>query len=108
VIRGLINYYNFVDNKYAFHSIINLFIHHSCAKTLARKLNLPNRAQAFTKFGRYLSCPDDKKLKSISLYTLDSFKKTPKLLTKNTTESVDPFAVVNWSLRSQINPFEPC
>nr|YP_010183833.1 hypothetical protein LI437_mgp36 [Coccidioides posadasii]QVG61956.1 hypothetical protein [Coccidioides posadasii] len=108
VIRGLINYYSFVDNKYSFHSIINFFIHHSCAKTLARKLNLSNRAQAFARFGRYLSSPEENKLKSISLFTLDNFKKNTKLLTKCTTNPVDPFAVVDWSLRSQINPFEPC
>lgn len=105
VIRGLINYYSFVDNKYSFHSIINLFIHHSCAKTLARKLNLLNRAQAFAKFQRYLSSPEDNKLKPISLCTLDNLKKNTKLLTKQTTNSVE---VINWSLRTQISPFEPC
>lgn len=95
MIRGLINYYGFVDNKYSFHSIINLFIHHSCAKTLARKLNLPSRAQAFAKFGRYLNTIEDGKLKSVGLFTLDNFKKTTNVLTKYTTEPVDPFTVVN-------------
>lgn len=108
VIRGLINYYAFVDNKYSFNSIVNLYLHHSCAKTIARKLNLPNRAQAFSKFGRFLEAPGTGKLKPIGLFTLDSFKKSTSLLSRATTNPVDPFAVTNWSLRSQINFFEPC
>jgi hypothetical protein len=69
IIKELINYYGFVDNKYSFHIIINLFLHHSCAKTLARKLNLPNRAQVFAKFGRFLTYSNDD---SIKLLTLDT------------------------------------
>lgn len=108
VIRGLLNYYSFVDNKIAFHSIVNFLIHHSCAKTIARKLNLPNRAQAFNKFGRYLTAPGEGKLKPMELFTLDSFKKTTSLLKSYVTNPVDPFTITNWSLRTQINLFEPC
>lgn len=64
VIRGLINYYGFVDNNYSFHSIVNYILHHSCAKTIARKLNLPNRAQAFAKYGRYLETQEEGKWKT--------------------------------------------
>lgn len=60
VIRGLLNYYGFVDNLNSLHSIINFFLHHSCAKTLARKLNLDHRAKSFKKFGRYLEAPGGK------------------------------------------------
>lgn len=95
VIRGLINYYSFVDNKYSFHSIVNLFLHHSCAKTLARKFNLTNRAQAFQKFGRYLEAPGVDKLKPMGLFTLQNFRKSTSLLRKAITNPVDPFAVTN-------------
>ena len=108
VIRGLINYYGFVDNNYSFHSIVNYILHHSCAKTIARKLNLPNRAQAFAKYGRYLETQKEDKTKSVKLFTLGSFKKNTKLLAKSATKNVDPFEVTNWSLRSQINPFDLC
>jgi len=108
VIRGLLNYYCFVDNKYSFHSIINFFIHHSCAKTLARKLKLRNRAQAFAKFGRYLEYPKEGELKSIKLLTEKNFKKNTKLLTKYVSSSIDPFQVTNWSLRTQVTSFELC
>lgn len=95
VIRGLLNYYSFVDNKIAFHSIVNFLIHHSCAKTIARKLNLPNRAQAFIKFGRYLTAPGEGKLKPMELFTLGSFKKTTNLLQSYVTDPVDPFEITN-------------
>lgn len=108
VIRGLINYYRFVDNSNAFRIIVNFFLHHSCAKTIARKLRLPNRAQAFAKFGRYLEAPTKGKQKTVKLFTLDNFKKNTAILAKHASWPVDPFEVTNWSLRSQSNPFEPC
>ena len=108
VIRGLVNYYGFVDNAYSFHSIINLFLHHSCAKTLARKLNLGNRAKAFKKFGRYLSSPKIDNLKPTELFTKSSYKKDIEVLQKNIPMKMDPFAVTNWSLETQIGFFEPC
>ena len=63
VIRGLINYYGFVDNLIALHWIINYYIHHSCVKTLARKLNLDTGAKAFKRFGRFL---ETSKIKGIN------------------------------------------
>jgi len=95
VIRGLLNYYGFVDNIVAFHSIINFFLHHSCAKTLARKLNLGNRAKVFKKFGRYLEAPTTGKIKAQRLYTLPSFKKNIRILKKQVESKIDPFEVTN-------------
>jgi group II intron reverse transcriptase/maturase len=108
VIRGLINYYGFADNLRAFHSIINLYIHHSCAKTLARKLNLSNRAKAFRKFGRFLAAKEEGKLKPMKLFTLPSYAKNTKLLTQHTTVHADPFAVMNWKIETQTGFFKPC
>lgn len=95
VIRGLINYYGFVDNLRAFHSIINYLLHHSCAKTLARKLNLGNRAKAFKRFGRLLETPEVKGINTSKLFTQPNFKKNVKLLEKYNPSSYDPFEVVN-------------
>lgn len=55
VINGFYNYYSFVYNLPQMHSLINYILHHSCAKTLARKFNLISRAAVFKKFGRLLT-----------------------------------------------------
>jgi hypothetical protein len=49
---GLIKYYAIASNRYAFHTIINFILRHSCAKTLARKFNLRTRAKVFEKLGK--------------------------------------------------------
>lgn len=59
VARGLANYYSFVDNYYAIVEMIRFTLLHSCAKTLAQKLNLGSRAAAFKKFGANLTPKDD-------------------------------------------------
>ena len=95
VIRGLVNYYGFVDNLRAFHSIINYFIHHSCAKTLARKLNLKTRAKTFKRFGKYLETPEIKGINQSRLFTLPSYKKNVELIKKYTPASYDPFETLD-------------
>jgi len=93
VIIGFLNYYGFVDNQTALHSIINFFLHHSSAKTLARKLNLDNRAKVFKKFGRYLETPYVEGLSTVKLITLN--KKNTKIISKYKTLKIDPFEVTN-------------
>lgn len=53
--KGLLNYYAIATNRYAFHTIINFILIHSCAQTLARKLNIRTRAKVFEKFGKDLT-----------------------------------------------------
>ena len=109
VIMGLVNYYKLTDNFHSFHTIINYFIHHSCAKTLARKFNLKTRASVFKKFGRYLSAPAISKLKPLKILTLNSYKKNTNILTKYKINTYNPFEVLNWNLRTQIGyPYESC
>lgn len=55
VIRGYLNYYSFVDNYPAVVWMVKFTLLHSCAKTLARKLNLGSRAAVFAKFGKNLT-----------------------------------------------------
>lgn len=56
VNNGLHNYFHFVDNIAKFGKI-QYFIHHSCAKTIARKYRLRSRAATFKKFGKFLATP---------------------------------------------------
>lgn len=87
VARGFLNYYSFVDNYHEIVSLVNFTLLHSCAKTLARKLNLGSRAAVFSKFGKGLTPKDAlteaeeatakrrKKPKLISFYLPKSYKK---------------------------------
>jgi len=74
VIDGLYNYYFFVNNTADFWNI-QYFLQHSCAKTLARKLNLHSRAKVFQKFGYNLTARAEPgtKQKDIGLKLRDSF-----------------------------------
>lgn len=121
VIRGLINYYGFVDNLRAFNAIVNYYIHHSCAKTLARKLNLDTRAKVFKKFGRYLGTPEMKGDNSIEIIHTARHppltpwserrsykKKNTKLIEKYVPISYDPFEAIDWKLETQTGYYELC
>lgn len=72
-IRGILNYYSFVDNKKSLGSFIH-GLKHSCALTLALKLKLRHRAKVFKRFGKTLKCPDTK----IELYIPNNFKRDQK------------------------------
>jgi group II intron reverse transcriptase/maturase len=54
-IRGILNYYSFVDNKKSLGSFVH-GLKHSCALTLALKLKLRHRASVFKRFGTKLKC----------------------------------------------------
>nr|YP_006073041.1 hypothetical protein NIHY_p44 [Nitella hyalina]AEH42863.1 hypothetical protein [Nitella hyalina] len=102
IIRGLLNYYSFVDNYYDFHLIINFILRHSCAKTLARKFRLGSRAGAFKKYGGRLMTKD---AKPIGLNGLDSYAKTKKF--KVNLNYSDPMQVLNWKLETHVNQWDP-
>jgi hypothetical protein len=57
IVRGVINYYSFADNRSSLGSIVRL-MQQSCALTLALKYKLRTMAKAFKKFGTLLKCPD--------------------------------------------------
>lgn len=83
IIRGILNYYTFADNR----ATLGMIIHglkHSCALTLKGKLKLPSRAAVFKKFGPKLTYREritDKKGQLIEKkYQLDipsNFKRLP-------------------------------
>jgi hypothetical protein len=56
VLRGIINYYSFADNRSSLSSVVWI-IKRSCALTLAKKYKLRTMAKTFNKFGYLLECP---------------------------------------------------
>lgn len=54
IIRGLLNYYSFINQKSDLWAILTL-LRKSCALTLAFKLKLRSSARVFTKFGKSLT-----------------------------------------------------
>ena len=56
-IRGILNYYSFVDNAKSLGIIVHAF-KHSCALTLALKYKFRERSKVFKKFGKYLECKE--------------------------------------------------
>ena len=57
VIRGIMNYYSFADNRASLGSLIH-GLKHSCALTLALKYKVGERAKVFKKFGSLLQCKE--------------------------------------------------
>lgn len=56
-IKGLITFYSFAVNLTSLRKII-MFLHLSCALTLALKIKLRTKKQIFNKFGRFLEDPE--------------------------------------------------
>jgi group II intron reverse transcriptase/maturase len=83
IIRGLLNYYSFADNR----STLGMIVHglkHSCALTLRSKFKLESRAAVFKKFGPHLTYTEvvtnQKGVmteKKYSLFIPDNFKRLP-------------------------------
>ena len=76
VLRGYLNYYNFVHNYGRLASYIEYILKQSCAKLLATKFKLETMASTYKKFGSKLTGP-----KGISLYK-PSYKISMKFLVK--------------------------
>jgi group II intron reverse transcriptase/maturase len=56
IIRGIVNYYSFVDNRMRLSSIVR-YLRYSCAATLKRKYKLATIRQCFFNFGPELKSP---------------------------------------------------
>lgn len=56
ILRGISNYYSFIDNRGAL-SAVNFVLKHSCAMTLAAKYKLKTRSRVYKAFGKDLKCP---------------------------------------------------
>mmetsp|Transcript_26771 Transcript_26771/g.67145 ORF Transcript_26771/g.67145 Transcript_26771/m.67145 type:complete len:748 (-) Transcript_26771:2020-4263(-) len=60
VIRGILNYYSFANNRKSLGSFVH-GLKWSCARTLALKYKLRFASKTFWRFGGKLKCPDTKK-----------------------------------------------
>lgn len=78
-LRGISNYYSFVDNR-SYLARVQFILQHSAAKTLATKYRLKSRAVAFKKFGKRLAVRTEVsngKVKETQLWLMEDFKRQP-------------------------------
>lgn len=78
-LRGISNYYSFVDNRSDL-SRIQFILQHSAAKTLATKFRLRSRAVVFRKFGNRLTTRTELsngQVKETQLWLMADFKRQP-------------------------------
>jgi group II intron reverse transcriptase/maturase len=90
IIRGILNYYSFVDNKKSLGVIIHS-LKHSCALTLALKFKERTAAKMFKKFGKNLKCKDTK----IELSIPKTFARTQKFMIGPPTP--DSIIAIKWN-----------
>lgn len=73
VIRGVLNYYSFVNNRKSLGSFVH-GLKFSCARTLALKYKLRHASKVYKKFGSKLRSPDG----SVELFIPTTFKAIKK------------------------------
>jgi hypothetical protein len=71
VVRGILNYYSFVDNISRLSSIVE-YLRYSCRLTLAKKYKLRTMGATFKTFGKKLTC----KQTGTSFYSPPNYKRT--------------------------------
>lgn len=71
VIRGILNFYSFANNKKSLGSLVH-GLKFSCARTLALKYKLRFASKAFSQFGGKLKCPDS----GLELFIPKTFRAT--------------------------------
>lgn len=69
IIRGVLNYYSFANNRKSLGSFIH-GLKHSCALTLALKYKVRHASKVYRRFGLKLRSPDGK----VELFIPDTFK----------------------------------
>ena len=94
VIRGVYNYYSFVNNTQELAHVI-CRLTESCALTLARKFKMRTMRLAYRKFGKDLGCDiklKDGEEKRISIFKPANFKKIN--ISKGVETDKDPFKTI--------------
>lgn len=71
VVRGIMNYYSFVDNIARLSAIVE-YLRFSCRLTLAKKYKLRTMGATFKKFGKRLTCKDTNN----SFFSPPNYKRT--------------------------------
>jgi group II intron reverse transcriptase/maturase len=114
IIRGIWNYYAFVNNKGALGQIFWV-IRESCALTLARKFKLKTQRGAFKKFGKQLTYlakhAKNEKQKSVSLYKPSLQKERAFFKKELPTDPIDLDNLMNMSWnnkKTRSSIFETC
>lgn len=103
IIRGILNYYSFVNNHKSLGSLIHGF-KFSCARTLALKYKLRRASKVFRKFGSNLKKSRKSK---IELYIPKTFK--PFKVFKINVVEPDSVIFSNWNNKlSKSNLFKQC
>jgi Type II intron maturase/Reverse transcriptase (RNA-dependent DNA polymerase) len=96
IMRGIYNYYTFVDNKNLLQQILWI-LRFSCVYTLARKLRLSVKG-IFRKYGNQTKILHNKK--TIMLFKPETLKRNSKIKRDNCL-NFDPFSVMRYTLRSK-------
>jgi group II intron reverse transcriptase/maturase len=76
VIRGILNFYSFANNRKSLGSLIH-GLKFSCARTLALKYKLRFASKTFSRFGSKLKCPDT----GLELFIPKTFRAIKKFAT---------------------------
>lgn len=97
-IRGILNYYSFVHNKYNLHGVIQL-LYYSCALVLSRKYKIRGKSirAAITKFGRYLSVSKGKNSLKFYLPSKEELRYSGEFKTKQHVQDLDLIINSSWS-----------
>lgn len=101
-IRGILNYYSFVNNRKSLGSFVH-GLKHSCARTLALKYKLRFASKAYRRFGGKLKCPTT----GIELFIPKTFKAIKVFGIKYSTPDVVLFQKWNNKFTSS-NLFKHC
>lgn len=89
-IRGILNYYSFVDNAKSLGVLIH-GLKHSCALTLALKYKLRERSKVFKKYGKDLECKET----GTKLFITKTFARTQKF--KINPQNPDALLDIRWN-----------
>lgn len=103
IIRGILNYYSFVNNHKSLGSLIH-GLKFSCARTFAVKYKLRHASKVFKKFGSKLKESPDSK---IELYIPKTFKALKNF--KVSVEDPEEIIFSNWNKKlTKSNLFKQC
>lgn len=102
VIRGILNYYSFANNRKSLGSFVH-GLKLSCARTLALKFKLRHASKVFKRFGSKLKCPNS----GSELFIPNTFK---AIKTFNVNEPIpDEALFLKWNNKlTRSNLFKEC
>lgn len=106
VLRGILNYYSFVENRNLLQRIVWILRFSACF-TLSRKWNI-SPTKVFKKLGSQLTIKGEKNEVVISLDIPVSLARTPNRFMISSDAKFDPYKVKLYDVRSQSVLDKPC